>query len=204
MEQTGKNLNDLRKDDDGECQSKQLAPHGDPQGYGAKERTGKLDDQHLQHKGAAHDQQHQLVLKQVAKDTLAVQFPAVKGVKQLKQHKQGEQHGGHLAPGSTQEIQLVLQQEHSAHIHAGGGDPRQHTLGDNIFAAVGGAAAHQVTVSRLQSQGQGRRTVHNNVDPQQLQGGKGRRQPHQNRHKYANNRGNIHRQLKADEPLKPH
>ena len=29
-----------------------------------------------------------------------------------------------------------------------------------------------------------------------------RRQPHQNRHKYANNRGNIHRQLEADEPLK--
>ncbi len=59
----------------------------------------------------------------------------------------------------------------------------------------------KIRTNRFESQGQGRRSVHDDVDPQKLQRREGCLEPCQNGGNHDHNRRNIHRQLELDETL---
>lgn len=64
-----------------------------------------------------------------------------------------------------------------------------------------GPLIHQIPADGFQPQRQGRRPVHDNVNPQQLQRGKRRGKPGQNGGQHHDHRGQVHRELELDKAL---
>ena len=155
----------------------------------------------MQDEGAGSGQKHRAVSEEVFQQAGPVQFAAVEGVEKLEEHEQGEQDGAHFRFGRAQEVEDVLAQKDGGHVEGGADDAPEHGGGYDVFVAADRFAVHEVVVSGFQSEGQGRRAVHDDVDPEQIQGGERRFQAHEDGREHDDDGREVDGELEGDEPL---
>lgn len=95
----------------------------------------------------------------------------------------------------------MLQHEHDGNEDPVGEYPNQHFPGNYIRISLRWRMFQQIFSDRLQPKGQRRRTIHDDVDPQEFKSCKRCRESRQDRGDHDHDRGNIDCQLELDEPL---
>ena len=95
----------------------------------------------------------------------------------------------------------MLQHEHNGNEDPVGEYPNQHFPGNYIRVSLRWRMFQQVFSDRFQPKAQRRRTIHDDVDPQEFKSCKRCRESRQDRGDHDHDRGNIDCQLKLDEPL---
>ena len=124
--------------DDTESERDDFEPHERIQRHGVEEQPAELRDDDLQGERDGKTQQHQSVFEEIFEDALFAEFAAVEGVKQLEQHEQRKDDGGHhrLVPfGHAEEVEKVLHKAYHGNVNAVEHDAPQHFRGHDALAA---------------------------------------------------------------------
>lgn len=161
----------LAHNEHGACDGQQDEPVCHAERYGAEDLTAEFYGKHLANEDDAHDEQEGLVGKEPREETVVCAVNAgVKQVPELQEDECREEHGKRV------NVSRVACIGHELHVCDDGrnegktepDNPLAHAGGDDKGQLVAGSFVHDVIAGGLCGQGEGRKGIHDEVDPQHL------------------------------------